>query len=145
MESCSQHAGTSDRSDLLLRNLAEELGLDDDGLRGEEALSEDLEVSCLGDIDDGDSVLAGGVERAGLFGEEGPDAVDVDGGEVQPVALQVEDSHALLAEVAGMVAVHRSPVVEQTTSVTPTARVLSVPAHSAPAAAHRSSQLSNLA
>ena len=82
MLSCSQNAGTSDSFDLSLSDLAEEFGLDDNGLDGEKSLSEDLEVSCLGDIDDGDSVLVVSIELAGLFGEECPDSVDVDGGEV---------------------------------------------------------------
>jgi len=92
-------------------DLTEKLGLDDNRLCGEEALSEDFEVSSLGDVDDWDSVLVLGIEFSGLFGEEGPDSIDIDGGEVESVALEVEDSHALLTEVAGMVSVHGSSVV----------------------------------
>lgn len=120
LSSSSQNAGSSNSFNLPLGDLTEKLGLDDDGLAGQESLSEDLEVSSLGDIDDGDSVLVVSIELPGLLSEEGPDLIDIDGGEVQSVALEVEDSDALLTEIAGMVSVHGSPVVLQATSVTAT-------------------------
>ena len=111
LSSSSQDASSSNGFDFSFGDLTEKLGLDDDRLCGEEALSEDFEVSSLGDVDDWDSVLVLGIEFSGLFGKEGPDSVDIDGGEVESVALEVEDSHALLTEVAGMVSVHGGSVV----------------------------------
>ncbi len=120
LSSSSQNAGSSNSIDLFLGDLTEKLSLDNDGLAGKESLSEDLEVSSLGDINDGDSVLVAGVELPRLFSEEGPDLIDIDGGEVQSVALEVEDSNALLAEETGMVSVHGGSVVLQATGVTAT-------------------------
>lgn len=120
LSSSSQNTGSSNSFNLLLGDLTEKLGLDNDGLDGEESLSEDLEVSSLGDINDGDSVLAFSIELSGLLSEEGPDPIDIDGGEVESVALEVKDSDTLLTEKAGMVSVHGGPVVRQATSVTAT-------------------------
>jgi hypothetical protein len=80
-------------------------------LSGKETFSKNFEVSSLGDIDDWNSVLVFGLELSGLFGEERPDSIDIDGGEVESVALEGEHSYALLAEVAGMVSVHGGSVV----------------------------------
>lgn len=66
--SCSQDTRSSDGLDLPLSDLAEELGLHDDWLCGKESLSEYLEESGLGDIDDGDAVLVVSVELAGVVG-----------------------------------------------------------------------------
>ena len=93
---------------------------------GEESLSEDLEESGLGHINDGDSVLIGGVEGSGLFGEEGPDLVEVDGGEEESVSLEGEGSDTLLSEVAGMITIHGGSIIGEATSVTTTSRMLSV-------------------
>jgi hypothetical protein len=120
LSSSSQNTGSSNGFNLLFSDLTEKLGLDNHGLDGQESLSEDFEVSSLGDINDGDSVLAVSIELPGLLSEEGPDLIDIDGGEVESVALEVEDSDTLLTEKAGMVSVHGSPVVLQATSITAT-------------------------
>ena len=48
-----EDAGSSDGFDSSLGGLAEELGLDDNGLVGESSLAENLEVAGLGAVDDG--------------------------------------------------------------------------------------------
>ena len=98
---CGEDASTTSLSDLLLSTLGEELGLDDDGLVGESALAEDLEVTGLGDIDhrDGRALLP---LLADVLGDEGPDSVDVDSGAVVEIVVEVEVSHAVLAKVPGV-------------------------------------------
>ena len=98
---CSEDACTTSLSDLLLSTLGEELGLDNDGLLGESALAEDLEVTGLGDVDhrDGRALLP---LLADVLGDEGPDSVDVDSGAVVEIVVEVEVPHAVLAKVPGV-------------------------------------------
>lgn len=142
--SCSQDTCSSNSSDLLLGDFTEKLGLDDNWLGGEEAFSENLEVSSLGDINDGNSILIGSMELSGLFSDEGPNLIDVNWGEMLSVSLEVEDPDTLLSEVAGMVAIHGGSIVLETTSVTSTSWVFSVSSDSAASAADWTSKLSNL-
>ena len=110
----------------------------------EATFSHNFEVSCLGDIDDWHSVLIVHIGLSRLLGDEGPDLVEVDAGEVESVFLEGEGPDALLAEVAGVVSIHGGPIVGESTSVTPTSRMLSVFANSSPSAADRTSQLPTL-
>ena len=130
--------------DLSLSNLAEKLGLNDNWLRGKESLSQNFEVSCLGDVDDGHSVLIVNIGFSSLLGDEGPYLIEVDAGEVESVLLEGEGPDTLLAEVAWMVSIHSGSIVGEATSVTPTSRMLSVFANSSSSTAHRTSQLSTL-
>ena len=142
--SCSQDTCSSNSSDLLLGDFTEKLGLDDNCLGGQESLSENLEVSSLGDINDGNSILIGSMELSGLFSDEGPNLIDVNWGEMLSVSLEVEDSDTLLSEVAGMVSIHGGSIVLETTSVTSTSWMFSVSSDSASSAADWTSKLSNL-
>ncbi len=61
-----QHNSTADLPDLLLGQLGDELGLDNDGLAGELALAQDLEDAVLGHVNDGGDALVLGGSNAGL-------------------------------------------------------------------------------
>ena len=80
----------ADSLDLLLSALSEELCADDERLLGETALSEDLKVASVSDVDDGDrrSLLP---VLADVLGDEVPESVDVDGGAVVVVVVEVYD------------------------------------------------------
>ena len=122
---CGEDAGTTDSTDLLFSALGEELGADNKRLLGETTLAEDLEVTSVGDVDDRDrgSLLP---VLADVLGDEVPETVDVDSGAVVVVVVEVEDTHAVLAEIAGVIAVKESTVMMLTTSVTTTSRVLTL-------------------
>ena len=116
--------------DLLLRELGEELCLDDDG-DVDLSVSEKLEVAEGDEVDDGGlaaSVL-GGLVDALAGGVE--DLVDVDGGAVAAVPQDVELAHTDLTEVTRMVLVHEDAVVVLTTGVTATTGMLAVLADTA--------------
>lgn len=70
---------TTGLGDLLLSQLADVPGADDDRDLGEAALAEDLGVAEGEEVEDGGGVLlgAGDVGVAGLGGDEGPELVDV--------------------------------------------------------------------
>ena len=90
-----ENASSANLLDLLLGDLREEPGLDDDGLLGQVALAQDLEVACSGDVDDGGLLLVVGVLGASLLGDQGPQLVQVDGGTVMAhlVGVNVEVPH----------------------------------------------------
>ena len=98
---CGEDASTTSLSDLLLGAFGEELGLDNDGLLGESALAEDLEVTGLGDVDHRDRCALLPL-LADVLRDEGPDSVDVNGGAVVEIVVEVEVSHAVLAKVPGV-------------------------------------------
>jgi len=122
---CSEDAGAADSLDLLLSALCEELGADDKGLLGETALSEDLKVASVSDVDDRDGGALLPV-LADVLGDEVPETVDVHRRAEVVVVVEVEHTHAVLAKVAGMVAVKQRAVVVLATSVTATSRVLTL-------------------
>ena len=66
---------TTGLGDLLLRQLADVPGADDDRDLGEAALAEDLGVAEGEEVEDGGGVLLGAVDVgvAGLSGDEGPE------------------------------------------------------------------------
>ena len=101
----------------------EELGADDNGLLGETALAENLEVAGVSDIDhrDGAALLP---VLADILRNESPELVQVDARAVVLRVKEVEVTHAVLAEVAGVVSVEQSTVMVLATSVTATSRVL---------------------
>ena len=97
----SEDAGTSSSLDLLLSNAADELGLHHN--RSVDAASaEELEHAVLREVDHGS--LAGVLLRLllSLFRKNTPQLVQVHGGAVVEVALQVEVSHTDLTEVTGV-------------------------------------------
>lgn len=133
----SEHAGASDTPDLLLSAAAEELGLHDDWLGRELALAEHLEVSGLGDVDDGNLAALGlGCAGALLLRDKSPQEVQVDGGAELLVLGVVEVPHTHLSEVTRMVLVEEDSVVVLATSVTTTTRVAPVLANATMAGRH---------
>lgn len=120
-----EDTGTTDRTDLLLRTLREELGADNDGLLRETALAEDLEEAGVGDVDhrDGAALLP---VLADVLGDQRPQTVQVDRRHVVALVQEVELAHAVLAKVPGVVAVKQRAVVVLATSVTTASGVLTV-------------------
>ena len=96
----SQNASTSDFFDLFLSNLGEESGLNNDGLLGQISTAQDLGKSGARDVNDWSLLLVVCVLGAGLFGNEGPDLVQVDGGAVlvHLIGVHVEVPHTDLKE-----------------------------------------------
>ena len=121
----SEDTGTTDSTDLLLRTLREELGADNNGLLREVALAEHLEEAGVGDVDhrDGAALLP---VLADVLGDQRPQTVQVHRRHVVAVVQEVELAHAVLAKVAGVVAVKQRAVVVLATSVTATSGVLTV-------------------
>merc|ERR1719384_389491 len=109
--------------DLLLSLTREETGLDNDGLSGETTLAKDLEVTTLGDVDDGgDGGVLGGVET-GLLGHQAPQFLDVHRAAIAWIVILVKVAHADLAKVTGMVLVEVDAVMMLTTGKTATTTV----------------------
>ena len=125
-KSCSENACASDSLDLSFGNFTEELCLDNDRLSWEESLSKYLEKSCFSNIDDGNSIGILSGKLSGVFSDEGPELVEVDGGGVEFVLLEVVNSDTFFSEEAWVISVHGSSVVGQTTCITSTTGVLSV-------------------
>merc|ERR1711976_108259 len=73
-----KYTGSASPLDLLLGDPAEELGFYDHGLLGEDSLAQDLVVTSSNNINNGCLVLDIGVLLAGLFGDEGPQLVELD-------------------------------------------------------------------
>ena len=138
-----EDTGTTDRTDLLLRTLREELGADDDGLLRETALAEDLEEAGVGDVDhrDGAALLP---VLADVLGDERPQTVQVDRRHVVALVQEVELAHAVLAKVPGVVAVKQRAVVVLATRVTAASGVLAVLDDAAVAHLHVATQLPRL-
>lgn len=121
----SENNGPTGLLDLLLGDLGDEFGLDDDGLvLRQDSLSEYFKEAKLGDVDQRHTVLGGLV--LGLLRYKRPELVDVDDWAVELVAQLVEISHADLAEVPRMVLVKEDAVVVHTSGVSPTSRMLPV-------------------
>ncbi|EXB82531.1 hypothetical protein L484_027707 [Morus notabilis] len=127
--------GAAGLLNLLLGDLGDELGLDDDRLiLRQDSFAQNLEVSELSDIDERDVVLGGLV--LDLLRNHGPELVDVDDRAVEFVTELVEIPHTDLAEVARVILVEEDSVVVHTTGVTATTGVLPVLADSSMAGAH---------
>lgn len=125
----SEDTCATDGLDLGFSTFGEEFGFDDHGLFGKNTFAQNFEDASFGDIDDGDSVffrVGFGVFFSGLFRNEGPDAVEVDGRTMELVCGFVEVPHTDLTEVTGVILVHPDSVVVLTTSVTTTPRMLSM-------------------
>merc|ERR1711865_530076 len=130
--------------DLLLSLLREEAGLDDHWLVREGALSEDLEESRLGHVNDWDLApslnLLLLVLGASLGGDKSPETVDVDDwAEVHVLGL-VEVTHTDLTEVTRVIFVEVNAMVMLTTSVTASTRVLAVLSNTTLTVGHSSTQ-----
>lgn len=125
---CDELNDTTGLGDLLLGELADPAGANDQGNFRETALSEDLGVTEGKEVDDGDGVLllAGEVTITGLGGDERPQLVQVDNGLPEVVLLLVEVTHTNLTEVTRVVLVNVGTVVVLTTGHTTTTGMLAV-------------------
>src|SRR3989338_3453491 len=124
-----KHTNTASGLDAPLGLVAKELGLNNDGLLGQLALAEDLEVPVVGHVNDGD-VSGGERPGEGLLAvrllDKSPEVVHIDDGAVVLVPVEMVVAHADLAEVSRMVLVEVDAVVVKTSSVTATSGMLSV-------------------
>merc|ERR1719464_115671 len=121
-------------------------GLDNDGLLGENTLTQNLVETGSGAVNDGSLGGLSGVLRPCLLRHQGPQLVKVDAGLVQVgvVGVDVEVPHSNLSEVSRMVLVKVDSVVMLATSVSATSGVLPVLSDPAMTVGHVSSQLPGL-
>ena len=130
--------------DLLLSKLANKLGSDDQWLLWELSLSEDLEVSVVGHINNwGSRGVLGGL-CTGIISDEGPDLVQVDDWAEVLVLVQVEVTHTNLSEVTWMVFIEHDSVVMLSSCITATSWMLSMLSNTTVSSGHVSSLLSIL-
>merc|ERR1719244_2107419 len=124
----SQDASSSNSLDLLFGLAGEEASLHDDWLLGESSLTENLEKSSPGAVDNRCLSSLSSILHPGLFRDQGPQLVNVDAWLVQVgvVGVDVEVPHTDLSEISGMVFVEVNSVVVLSTSVSATSRVLPV-------------------
>ena len=121
----------------------EELGADDDRLLGETALTKNLEVARVSDIDhrDGGALLP---VLTDILRDESPELVQIDARAEELRVDKVEVAHAVLAKVARVVSVEQSAVMVLTTSVTASSRVLTGLDDTTVTHLHVTTQLSSL-
>ncbi len=125
-----QLADTTSLLDLLLSQLGEVSGPDDNGLAWHLALTEDLEDTGLGAVDDG-GLFRALVSLSGLLSDQRPNLLNVEGWLVVSVSSKMEVSHTNLTEVTRVILIHVDSVVMLTTSLTTTTGVLAVLANTA--------------
>jgi len=101
-QSSNKDAGTANGSDPAFSGLGEELGLDDNGLVGEAAAAEDLEVAGFCNVDDWDLLSVCLIMSSCLCRHERPKLVNVYCRAEVLVPLQVIVPHPLFTEVTGM-------------------------------------------
>jgi len=132
--------------DLLLGNPGEEPGLHDHWLLRKSSLSENLEETSPGDVNNGGLGLLSGILCSGLLRYKGPELVQVDTGLVQVgvVGVHVEVPHTHFTEVSRMVLVEINPVVMLATSVTTSSGMLPVLSNPTVSMRHVPSQLPGL-
>lgn len=124
--SSGENNGAASLFDLLLSDLGNKLGLDHNGLvLRQNALSENLKVPELRDVDERRLVLLGGLVLHFLR-DQGPQLVDVEDRRVEFVAKLVKIAHSYLAEEPRVVFVEEDPVVVHASGVTASSRVLPV-------------------
>jgi hypothetical protein len=116
----NEDAGTTGSLNLLLGLLAEETGLNNDGLVGNGSLSKNLSISSFQRINDGDGVTLG------LGGGQAPQLLQVDDGAVVHVTGVMEVTHTKFAEESGMEAIKVVAVVSFTSSLTATSWMLAM-------------------
>jgi len=116
---------TTNLLDLLLGQLAEISSSDDNWLLWKDTLTKDLEDASLLAINNWD--LGGlSVSDSGLFWDEAPYLIDVDGWAVISISSEMEMSHSDLTEVTWMVLVKIDSVMVLTTGLTATTWMLAV-------------------
>lgn len=121
-----EQAGSSSSDNLLLGELREELGLDNNG-DGDLSVSEELEDSGSDEVDNGGLSLGGGL--GGLVGSLGGEVEHpVNIGNIAELAVlqEVVVPHSDLSEVSRVILVHHDPVVVLSSSVTTSSGVTTV-------------------
>lgn len=108
---------------------------------GETALTQNLKVSGLGDIDNWGFFFTILVLLSGGFGDQAPELIYIESRTKILVFIHSEHTHSFLSEVAGVVFIHKDSVVMLTTGVTATRGVLSVFAHTTVTMGHMTSHL----
>ena len=79
----NKNTNTTSGLDFFFSLSGEESGLDDDWLSWESSLTEDLEESTFGDVNDwSDGGILSSID-SGFFGDERPDLVNVDGAKIK--------------------------------------------------------------
>ncbi|GMS98588.1 hypothetical protein PENTCL1PPCAC_20763, partial [Pristionchus entomophagus] len=141
---CNQETSSSGRLDLLFSQMAEELGLDDNGLLGKESLAENLQISIGDAVDNGSLVGDLLVLRAVVIRDERPDLVDVDRGAMLAISTEMVVPHTNLQNISRMVLVEVDSVVVLTSSITATSGVLAVLTHTTMTVGNVSPKLSGL-
>ncbi len=139
----SQLADTTSLVDLLLSKLSEETSSNNNGLLGKVTLTENLENTGLGAIDDW-SLVGVLIGLSGFLRDEGPDLLDVDSGAMISVSSKMEVAHTNLSEVTWMVLVEVNSVMVLTTGLTTTTRMLAVLSNTTVTHTHVSSKVSSL-
>merc|ERR1719209_1246530 len=142
----SQDASSSNSLDLLFGLAGEEASLHDDWLLGESSLTENLEKSSPGAVDNRCLGSLSSILHPGLLRDKGPQLVNVDAWLVQVgvIGVDVEVPHTDLSEISGMVFVEVDSVVVLSTSVSATSGVLPVLPDPAMSVGDMSSQLAGL-
>lgn len=138
-----QLADTSCLINLLLSELGEEASSNDHWLAWHVTLTENLENTGLGAIDNWRLVRV--LEcLLGFLRDEGPDLLDIDSWAMVSVLSQMEVTHTNLTEVTRMVLVEVDSVVVLTTGLTSTTWMLSVLSDTTVTHTHVSSEASSL-
>ena len=140
--SCNELAGSTVLLDSLLCELRELFGAHEAWDHGKFSLSENFEVSMLGNINDSCFLLCGSI--ACLFTNEGPEFVEVDNLLKESVLLLVKVSDTFLSVVSRMVFLHHDSFMMHTTGITSTAWVLSVSADSTVTVGYMTPHMSRL-
>jgi hypothetical protein len=111
--------------DLLLSQLGERSGSNNDWLLWKVTLTEDLKDTSLFAVDDWD--LSGlSVGDSGFLRDEGPNLLNVDSWAVISVASEMEMSHTNLTEITRVVLIEVDSVVMLTTGLTSTTWMLTM-------------------
>lgn len=124
----NQFNNTTNSSDLLLSQLGNKSGLDNDWNLWQLSLTQNLTVTVGQGVNDWGSRRGGGLQvLVSLLGvNQRPQLLQVDLWLPEVVSLLVEVSHTNLTEVTRVVLVHVGSVVVLTTGLTTSTRVLSV-------------------
>jgi hypothetical protein len=129
--------------DLLLSQLGERSGSNNDWLLGKVTLTKDLEDTSLLTVDNR-NIGGLSVSDSSLLGNEGPNLLNVHSWAVISVASKMEVSHTDLSEITRVVLVEVDSVMMLTTSLTTTSGVLTVLADTTMTHADMTSEASSL-
>ena len=123
-----QDASSTNSFDFFFCYPRKESGLHNHWLFGQHTSTEDFEVTSTADVNNRRFLIILLVFNSGLFGNKGPQLVQIDGRTVLvgSVGMDVEVPHTDFAEITWMVLVKVDTMVMLTTSVTATSGMLPV-------------------